>query len=179
MKKRETKKPFVFFPFFCRYSLPFGNSRHSSYPCAPVDAASDAFGSAIACALKIMSMKSDDSEARLSGHIPAPTYVKVSAPLLYKPLPRMSSLVYIAPPIVKSASAIVATEPKTMEKDTQYMVKKIFFGAYKTLSQFYISHLFGRIYLSFSLFFSVNLQILFPSCILTIFRQRTGAITAK
>ncbi|XP_032685042.1 cuticle protein 19 [Odontomachus brunneus] len=102
-------------------SLPFRNSRHS-YPCAPVDAASlDAFGSTIACALKFSSMKSDDSESRLGAHVPTPTYVKVSAPLLYKPLPRTSSLVYIAPPIVKSASAIVATEPKTMEKDAQYM----------------------------------------------------------
>jgi hypothetical protein len=102
-------------------TLPFRNSRHS-YPCAPVDAASlDAFGSTIACALRIMSMNSDDSASTLVGHVPAPTYVKVSAPLLYKPLPRMSSLVYIAPPIVKSASAIVATEPKTMEKDAEYM----------------------------------------------------------
>lgn len=69
-------------------------------------------------------MKNDDNESRLGAHVPTPTYVKVSAPLLYKPLPRTSSLVYIAPPIVKSASAIVATEPKTAtEKDTQYMVK--------------------------------------------------------
>ncbi|XP_014484827.1 PREDICTED: cuticle protein 19 [Dinoponera quadriceps] len=106
-----------------RYSsLPsFENSKHS-YPCAPVDAASlDVFGSAIACALKVMSTKSDDGEPGSSGYMPVPSYVKVSAPLLYKPLPRTSSLIYIAPPVVKSASAIVATEPKTMEKDTQYM----------------------------------------------------------
>lgn len=132
--------PFFFFCFRRRYpTLPSRNSRRS-YPCAPVDMSSlDVFGSAIACALKIMSMKSDDSETRLAGHVPAPTYVKVSAPLLYKPLPRTSSLVYIAPPIVKSASAIVATEPKTMEKDAQYMVNNIFRSLYETQYTYYTS----------------------------------------
>ncbi|XP_072760566.1 cuticle protein 8 isoform X1 [Anoplolepis gracilipes] len=103
-----------------RYSSqPFQNSRQA-YACTPIDSTSlDAFGPTIACALKFASMKSKVSGPE--SHIPSPTYVKVSAPLLYKPLPRTSSLVYIAPPIVKSASAIVATEPKSLEKDIQNM----------------------------------------------------------
>lgn len=111
--------------FVCsRYSSqPFQNSRRA-YSCTPVDSASlDAFGPTIACVLKFASMKSDASGPE--SNIPSPTYVKVSAPLLYKPLPRTSSLVYIAPPIVKSASAIVATEPKLLEKDIQNMVNNI------------------------------------------------------
>ncbi|XP_072760568.1 cuticle protein 8 isoform X2 [Anoplolepis gracilipes] len=100
-------------------SQPFQNSRQA-YACTPIDSTSlDAFGPTIACALKFASMKSKVSGPE--SHIPSPTYVKVSAPLLYKPLPRTSSLVYIAPPIVKSASAIVATEPKSLEKDIQNM----------------------------------------------------------
>ncbi|GAB1859025.1 Cuticle protein 19 [Camponotus japonicus] len=102
-------------------SQPFQNSRQA-YSCTPVDSTSlDAFGPTIACALKFASMKSDDASGSGSHHLASPTYVKVSAPLLYKPLPRTSSLVYIAPPIVKSASAIVATEPKSLEKDVQNM----------------------------------------------------------
>lgn len=103
-----------------RYSSQsFQNSRRA-YSCTPVDSASlDAFGPTIACVLKFTSMKSDASGPE--SNVPSPTYVKVSAPLLYKPLPRTSSLVYIAPPIVKSASAIVATEPKSLEKDIQNM----------------------------------------------------------
>ncbi|XP_071578032.1 uncharacterized protein [Temnothorax nylanderi] len=129
-------------------SGPFGNSRQRhAFSCAPLDSASPRTGTtgrtpsalgplgpahqpAVACALKAASRAAEiinqpgrpgrpgptsDVRQRL------PTYVKVSAPLLYKPLPRTSSLVYVAPPIVKSASAIVATEPKTLEKDARYM----------------------------------------------------------
>lgn len=112
-----------------RYSSrPFGNSRQA-FSCAPVDSViSTSSTRAIACAFKPASSRieissepgrvtsTSDQRAQL------PTYVKVSSPLLYKPLPRTSSLVYVAPPIVKSASAIVATEPKTLEKDVRYMV---------------------------------------------------------
>lgn len=95
-------------------------------PCAPLDSA-NAFGLGVACALK-----SSNADEKISGEEPGPTipvsearlptYVQVSAPLLYKPLPRTSSLVYVAPPIVKSASAVVATEPKALGKDVRYVV---------------------------------------------------------
>lgn len=85
----------------------------------------DPFG-AIACTLNPASRKTDsESESEDHPSPPSPTYVKVSAPLLYKPLPRTSTLVYIAPPIVKSASAFVATKPKLVEKDVQYMVMNV------------------------------------------------------
>ncbi|XP_012219285.2 cuticle protein 21-like isoform X1 [Linepithema humile] len=108
---------------FREYSpQPFRRSRNS-YPCAPVDstASSGPFG-AIACTLNPVSRKTN-SESEPEDYVspPPPAYVKVSAPLLYKPLPRTSTLVYIAPPIVKSASAVVATKPKLVEKDVQYM----------------------------------------------------------
>lgn len=121
--RKQGQKIFYLF-FSCnRYSSqPFQNSRQA-YSCTPVDSMSlDAFGPTIACALKFSSIKSNDASGPGSHHLSSPTYVKVSAPLLYKPLPRTSSLVYIAPPIVKSASAIVATEPKSLEKDVQNMV---------------------------------------------------------
>ncbi|XP_029166809.1 larval cuticle protein A1A-like [Nylanderia fulva] len=101
----------------------FKNSRRA-YLCTPVDAtssSSDAFGPTIACALKFASSPMQISGASGStSHLSSPTYVKVSAPLLYKPLPRTSSLVYVAPPIVKSASAVVATEPKLENEDIQH-----------------------------------------------------------
>ncbi|TGZ56676.1 uncharacterized protein [Temnothorax longispinosus] len=112
-------------------SGPFGNSRQRhAFSCAPLDSASaspsalDPLGPAqpaVACALKPVSRAADAEIINQPGSARLPTYVKVSAPLLYKPLPRTSSLVYVAPPIVKSASAIVATEPKTLEKDARYM----------------------------------------------------------
>ncbi|XP_011869525.1 PREDICTED: cuticle protein 8-like [Vollenhovia emeryi] len=98
---------------FSRGNLPhrgsLGNSRHA-FSCAPLDSASST-APTVACA------EPDGPDEPTT----TPTYVKVSAPLLYKPLPRTSSLVYVAPPIVKSASAVVATEPKTLEKDVRYM----------------------------------------------------------
>lgn len=116
-----------------RYTLgsrQFGSWRRlpdaSPIPCAPlVDSASASHGPAVACAV---ALKSADQEIGGEGFagptIPASdaTYVRVSAPLLYKPLPRTSSLVYVAPPIVKSASAVVATEPKALGKDVRYVV---------------------------------------------------------
>lgn len=50
-----------------------------------------------------------------------PTYVKVSSPISYRLLPKTSSLVYVAPPIIKTASAVVATDTKN-EKEAEYMV---------------------------------------------------------
>jgi len=64
------------------------------------------------------------SEPEAMSDVQLPTYVRVTAPLLYKPLSKMSSLIYVAPLIVKSASAIVAMEPKMLEKDARYMVNK-------------------------------------------------------
>lgn len=120
---KRGKKIFHLFISRDRYSSqPFQNSRQA-YSCTPVDSTSlDAFGPTIACALKFASMKTNEAYEPGSHRLSSPTYVKVSAPLLYKPLPRTSSLVYIAPPIVKSASAVVATEPKSLEKDAQNMV---------------------------------------------------------
>ncbi|XP_011633518.1 cuticle protein 19-like, partial [Pogonomyrmex barbatus] len=101
----------------------FGNSRHA-FSCAPLDSGSSTtLGPAIACTLKPATLidSKSDSEPTPTSDVSLLTYVKVSAPLFYKSLPRTSSLIYIAPPIVKSASAIVATEPKILEKDVRYM----------------------------------------------------------
>ncbi|XP_077260017.1 uncharacterized protein LOC143896219 isoform X2 [Temnothorax americanus] len=117
-------------------SGPFGNSRQRhAFSRAPLDSASasppsallDPLGpaqpsSARATAAEIIDQPGSagpTSDARVRQRLPS--YVKVSAPLLYEPLPRTSSLVYVAPPIVKSASAIVATEPKTLKKDARYV----------------------------------------------------------
>ncbi|KAK1123829.1 hypothetical protein K0M31_008519 [Melipona bicolor] len=48
-----------------------------------------------------------------------PTYVKVSTPISYRPLPKTSSLVYIAPPIFKTASAVIAMDTKN-EKEAEF-----------------------------------------------------------
>ncbi|KOC69203.1 Cuticle protein 19, partial [Habropoda laboriosa] len=81
------------------------------FPCAPIDAIS-ASGAAVpvACALKSIESKVEPV---------LPTYVKVSTPISYRLLPKTSSLVYIAPPIFKTASAVVATDTKN-EKDAEY-----------------------------------------------------------
>ncbi|XP_066586087.1 uncharacterized protein [Prorops nasuta] len=87
---------------------PFGSSR-PSYPCAPISSVPlDALGPAIACALKSAALNSNSNSER---HDLPPNYVKVSSPSPYKPL-RRSSLVYLAPPAIKSASSIVVTEPQ-------------------------------------------------------------------
>ncbi|XP_015433760.1 PREDICTED: cuticle protein 19-like [Dufourea novaeangliae] len=79
------------------------------FPCAPIDAISvDGAVVPVACALQSPGSKVD-----------LPTYVKVATPISYRPLPRTSSLVYIAPPIFKTASAVVATDTKN-EKDAEY-----------------------------------------------------------
>jgi hypothetical protein len=68
------------------------------------------------------------------------TYVKVSPSLFYKPLPKISPLVYIASPIVKFASAIVATEPKPLKEDLQYMVTKSIYSKYISTIRNYINY---------------------------------------
>ncbi|KAL0118010.1 hypothetical protein PUN28_009000 [Cardiocondyla obscurior] len=103
---------------------PAENLRHV-FSCTPLDpASSNAFGAAVTCALKPTSGEISDEfgsgPTTSTNDVQPPTYVKVSSPLLYKPLPRMSSLIYVASPIVKSASAVVATEPKIQEKDIRY-----------------------------------------------------------
>ncbi|KAL2722999.1 larval cuticle protein A1A-like isoform X1 [Vespula maculifrons] len=98
-------------------------SRRNFYPCSPVGSLPlDAIPPAIACAFKSTSTAKRGSNVPSSrASPPSPTYVKVSSPISYKPLPRTSSLVYVAPPIVKSASAVVATDRKSVEKDVDYM----------------------------------------------------------
>ncbi|KAG7189080.1 hypothetical protein KM043_008659 [Ampulex compressa] len=93
------------------------DSSRLSYPCTAVGSSS-LEAPAFACALKSAAPK---SEARRPHRAQLPTYVKVSAPISYKPLPRRSSLVYIAPPILKSASAIVATDRESDDKEPDYM----------------------------------------------------------
>ncbi|XP_018360364.1 PREDICTED: uncharacterized protein LOC108759393, partial [Trachymyrmex cornetzi] len=104
----------------------------ASFLVAPVDSTSPsspiisaAFGPAIACVLKSVSTEIS-GESGPTSDIQLPAYIKVSAPLLYKPLPRTFPLIYVVSPIVKSASAVAATEPKMLEKDIQYMVNTIY-----------------------------------------------------
>ncbi|XP_076684085.1 cuticle protein 19, partial [Andrena cerasifolii] len=77
------------------------------FPCAPIDAISvDGVSVPIACALKSIGSRVEPA---------LPTYVRVSSPILYRPLPRTSSLVYIAPPIFKTSSAVVATDIRSQK----------------------------------------------------------------
>ncbi|XP_015181509.1 PREDICTED: larval cuticle protein A1A-like isoform X1 [Polistes dominula] len=106
---------------FPEYTPENFESKRNFYPCSsvgglPLDAA---IPTAIACAFKSGMTVKRGSHASSRAH--SPTYVKVSSPISYKPLPRTSSLVYVAPPIVKSASAVVATDRKSAEKDVDYM----------------------------------------------------------
>ncbi|XP_043524855.1 cuticle protein 19-like isoform X2 [Frieseomelitta varia] len=81
------------------------------FPCAPIDAIS-ASGDAVpvTCAFKSIGGKVEPI---------LPTYVKVSTPISYRPLPKTSSLVYIAPPIFKTASAVIATDTKN-EREAEF-----------------------------------------------------------
>ena len=83
------------------------------FPCAPIDSIS-ASGDAVpvTCAFKSIGGKVEPIH---------PTYVKVSTPISYRPLPKTSSLVYIAPPIFKTASAVIATDTKS-EKEAEFTV---------------------------------------------------------
>ncbi|XP_031841083.1 uncharacterized protein LOC116430721 isoform X2 [Nomia melanderi] len=79
------------------------------FPCAPIDSVSvDGAAVPVACALRSAGSKT-----------PHPTYVKVSTPISYRLLPKSSSLVYIAPAIFKTASAVVATDTSN-EKETEF-----------------------------------------------------------
>lgn len=105
---------------FPEYSPENFESRRNFYPCTPVGSlSSDSAPPSIACAFKSAATTKRGSNG--SPRTPPPTYVKVSSPISYKPLRRTSSLVYVAPPIVKSASAVVATERKAGEKEVDYM----------------------------------------------------------
>lgn len=82
------------------------------FPCTPIDAISvDGAAVPVTCALQPIGSKIE----------PLPSYVKVSTPIAYRPLPKTSSLVYIAPPIFKTVSAVAATETKS-EKEAEYTV---------------------------------------------------------
>lgn len=82
------------------------------FPCAPIDAiAANGAAVPVTCALKSIGGKVEPV---------FPTYVKVSSPISYRLLPKTSSLVYVAPPIIKTASAVVATDMKN-EKEAEYM----------------------------------------------------------
>ncbi|XP_015603954.1 cuticle protein 19 isoform X2 [Cephus cinctus] len=100
------------------FALPPRGPRYSSYPCAPVrnSARFENVAPAITCAFKLP--KSSGSSRDRSS---SPVYVKVSSPASYKPLPRTSSLVYVAPPILKTAGAVVATEEDSMEMEVEHM----------------------------------------------------------
>ncbi|KAK2585691.1 hypothetical protein KPH14_010305 [Odynerus spinipes] len=105
---------------FPEYTPENFESRRNFYPCAPVGALPlDSIPPAIACGFKSAATTKRGSNG--PARAPPPTYVKVSSPSSYKPLRRTSSLVYVAPPIVKSASAVVATERKSSEKDVDFM----------------------------------------------------------
>lgn len=95
----------------CLLKLIIAGVLQQRFPCSPVDVISEN-GAAVpvACALKSIGSKAEPA---------LPTYVKVSTPISYRPLPKTSSLVYIAPPIFKTASAVVATEPKS-EKEAEF-----------------------------------------------------------
>ncbi|XP_039302033.1 uncharacterized protein LOC105205994 isoform X2 [Solenopsis invicta] len=119
--------------FSRRYSSePFENSRQAFSPCASADLAISSVRRAVACSA-FKSAASRRTVARINSEPDAgavdgkdvtstrrPTHVKVSSPLLYESLPKTSSPLYVAPAIVKSASAIVATEPKTLKTDVRY-----------------------------------------------------------
>ncbi|KYN40753.1 Cuticle protein 8 [Trachymyrmex septentrionalis] len=81
-------------------SRPFGNTRQA-FSCASVDSTSPSSPiisaePAIACAFKSISTEIN-SEPEPTSDIQLPAYVKVSAPLLYKPLPRTFPLIYVVP----------------------------------------------------------------------------------
>ncbi|CAL7941947.1 unnamed protein product [Xylocopa violacea] len=88
----------------CFLKLTIAGVLQQRFPCTPIDATS-ASGAVVpvACALKSIGSNVEPAP---------PTYVKVSTPISYRPLPKTSSLVYIAPPIIKTASAVVASETK-------------------------------------------------------------------
>ncbi|XP_017882360.1 cuticle protein 19-like isoform X2 [Ceratina calcarata] len=93
----------------CCLKLTIAGVLQQRFPCAPVGAIS-ANGELVpvTCALKSIEKQV------------APTYVRVSAPISYRPLPKASSLVYVAPPIFKTASAVVATDSRTEKEYTAY-----------------------------------------------------------
>ena len=97
---------------WCRVTLYNMNIVRRRFPCAPVDAITgNGAAVPVACALKSIGSKVEPA---------LPTYVKVTAPIAYRPLPKTSSLVYIAPPIFKTASAVVATETKSENHQPEF-----------------------------------------------------------
>ncbi|XP_016909907.1 cuticle protein 19-like isoform X2 [Apis cerana] len=96
----------------CFLKLIIAGVLQQRFPCAPIDAiAANGAAVPVTCALKSIEGKVEPV---------FPTYVKVSSPISYRLLPKTSSLVYIAPPIIKTASAVVATDTKN-EKEAEYM----------------------------------------------------------
>ncbi|XP_076299332.1 uncharacterized protein LOC143218178 isoform X2 [Lasioglossum baleicum] len=78
------------------------------FPCAPIDALPvEGAAVPVACTLQT------------GNKAPLPTYVKVATPISYRLLPKTSSLVYFAPAIFKTASAVVARDTKT-EKEAEH-----------------------------------------------------------
>ncbi|XP_053989763.1 uncharacterized protein LOC128882199 isoform X1 [Hylaeus volcanicus] len=95
----------------CYFRLIIAGAHHQRFPCAPIDAFSvNGAAVPVACALQPIGSRIE----------PLPSYVKVSTPIAYRPLPKTSSLVYIAPPIFKTVSAVSAFETKS-EKEAEHM----------------------------------------------------------
>ncbi|XP_012275141.1 cuticle protein 21 isoform X2 [Orussus abietinus] len=100
-----------------------GEESKRVFPCISVGSVPfHAIAPAISCALK-----ADSALLGPNVDVPAPRYVKISAPSYYTPLPKTSSLVYVAPPVVKTASAIVERredqehEYHTEKEEVDYM----------------------------------------------------------
>ncbi|XP_043276769.1 cuticle protein 19-like [Venturia canescens] len=91
-------------------------SRHN-FPCSQQTSSAPAteFGAPIACALKL---GTDTREKKNEEESPPPTeYVKLSAAATYVPLPKTENLVFIAPPIIRTSAAVVATPKPSIEAE--------------------------------------------------------------
>nr|XP_033329953.1 cuticle protein 19-like isoform X1 [Megalopta genalis] len=95
--------------FCCFMDTIIAGALQNRFPCAPIDAIPVEGAAAVPVACTLQTGNKD----------PLPTYVKVATPISYRLLPKSSSLVYIAPAIFKTASAVVARDTKS-EKETEY-----------------------------------------------------------
>ncbi|KAK0178193.1 hypothetical protein PV328_002167 [Microctonus aethiopoides] len=108
-----------------------GNTRGRGFvpniPCQEVDPyQQNDPESSVACAFELNNLPNKNIDSNTDHLVqslsPPPMYVRVSSPVSYKPLPKDSSVVYVAPPIIKSADAIITRHHlSNSERDSDFM----------------------------------------------------------
>lgn len=114
--------------FNFRYRLKRGRGFVPNIPCQEVDPyQQNDPESSVACAFELNNLPNINIDSNTDHLVqslsPPPMYVRVSSPASYTPLPKDSSVVYVAPPIIKSADAIITRHHSSnSERDSDFMV---------------------------------------------------------